>query len=409
MGSKINVRAYGAVGNGVANDTSAILGAITAAGSTGSVFFPAGTYLTDQINLANKTGFSLFGDGMGVSVLKQRQADTGQLLNIASSCTGVSIFGLTFDGSGTHEIEGLHAIAIAGTQIRVLYNEIKNANKFSIYFGDGTSDHNQVNFNWVHGGFSDGINMTGSSYSEAIGNIVESEDDCLVFYGVTCHNNISSGNLLTARIDVAGGPADRGRGLAILNGAYNITSTGDRIGRAKQYGVIIGTDGGSRPHDIKISNVVVRNAAYVSGSAVSISSADRVTLDHPEIVNPLHGDCITMDDSTDLVVSGGVLSANLSASRGVHAVETGSGSPSNYLFDGVKFIGTHASSCTAVYCNAATATINGITVSNWTVNQVCTDDWCLIAHFTPTTAKVVNNVCTPTRTVYTGPTVANNN
>jgi hypothetical protein len=51
-GSVINVLDYGAVGNGIANDTAAIQAAIDAAQGTQQVFFPAGTYkVTATLNL----------------------------------------------------------------------------------------------------------------------------------------------------------------------------------------------------------------------------------------------------------------------------------------------------------------------------------------------------------------------
>lgn len=51
-GAVINVLDYGAVGNGIANDTAAIQAAIDAAQGTQQVFFPAGTYkVTATLNL----------------------------------------------------------------------------------------------------------------------------------------------------------------------------------------------------------------------------------------------------------------------------------------------------------------------------------------------------------------------
>ena len=47
-GDWINVKAYGAVGDGIANDSTAILAAAAAAGQTGILYFPKGTYLFNQ-------------------------------------------------------------------------------------------------------------------------------------------------------------------------------------------------------------------------------------------------------------------------------------------------------------------------------------------------------------------------
>lgn len=59
-GSIVNAKAYGAVGNGVADDTVALQAAINAVGTGGTVFLPAGTYrITDRLTL--KSGLRIRG------------------------------------------------------------------------------------------------------------------------------------------------------------------------------------------------------------------------------------------------------------------------------------------------------------------------------------------------------------
>jgi hypothetical protein len=58
-GAVVNVLDYGAVGDGITNDTVAIQTAVTAAGAGGTVFFPAGTYYT-------ATGFNDGANSVGV-------------------------------------------------------------------------------------------------------------------------------------------------------------------------------------------------------------------------------------------------------------------------------------------------------------------------------------------------------
>lgn len=72
---RINVRDYGAVGNGTTDDTAAFQAAITAAYSTGklAVYFPAGTYWFALASAPLNPGvgpIDFFGDGMGASILK---------------------------------------------------------------------------------------------------------------------------------------------------------------------------------------------------------------------------------------------------------------------------------------------------------------------------------------------------
>jgi len=66
----INVKAaaYGAVGDGVADDTAAINAALAAAGSGGVVFFPHGSYLVSA-GITMTTGANIMGTGMWSSII----------------------------------------------------------------------------------------------------------------------------------------------------------------------------------------------------------------------------------------------------------------------------------------------------------------------------------------------------
>jgi hypothetical protein len=110
----LNVKDFGAAGDGSSNDTDAVAAAIAAVANGGTVYFPTGTYMIDPdslvigdgTNSADSTvqGVSLRGDASafynsGGSVLKARSAGTS-MLGVAGPIEGISIENLTFDCEG---------------------------------------------------------------------------------------------------------------------------------------------------------------------------------------------------------------------------------------------------------------------------------------------------------------------
>jgi polygalacturonase len=74
-GPVLNVESFGAIGNGVTDDTAAFQAAITAAGklTNATVYVPAGNYLVSQINLGSE---QLLGDGQGKTVILETPSTT---------------------------------------------------------------------------------------------------------------------------------------------------------------------------------------------------------------------------------------------------------------------------------------------------------------------------------------------
>jgi hypothetical protein len=120
-----NVKAYGATGNGVTDDSNAIRSAITAAAvAGGTVYFPNGTYLISQDGSSPSGGYCLL---LAASVSLLGQSTTGVVLSMAANqhvavrpveVTGsnLSISSLTINGNGTNQTlfpdAGLHRAGI---------------------------------------------------------------------------------------------------------------------------------------------------------------------------------------------------------------------------------------------------------------------------------------------------------
>jgi len=137
--SRVNVRDYGAVGNGVHNDTVAIQ---TAIDENEYIYIPEGNYLVDTITL--KTNTNILGEGMGKSQLTRRYVVSSinpfNCLMLATSdspettVSNITLNGLTLYGeSDIHGFsEFVHLLYLVGTDNVTVTNC-----EFKAFRGDG--------------------------------------------------------------------------------------------------------------------------------------------------------------------------------------------------------------------------------------------------------------------------------
>lgn len=98
----VSVKDFGAVGNGVADDTVAIQAAIDATPVYGTTFFPAGTYIiTATLNLKSNTGV----DGQGATI-KAKDAVNFEYMMLAASKTNVTVKNIRFDANKANRSAG---------------------------------------------------------------------------------------------------------------------------------------------------------------------------------------------------------------------------------------------------------------------------------------------------------------
>jgi len=143
----VSVKDFGAVGDGVADDTAEIQAAIdsvTAAGG-GTIYFPAGTYnVNGATGIDVETGVNLKGDGMGKTIIKN-VADNWLYIFGCRGGDDVGFENLTIDGDwSTREPVALATDAKRGEgiifwngtanldRLRILNVEVKNTGHYGI-------------------------------------------------------------------------------------------------------------------------------------------------------------------------------------------------------------------------------------------------------------------------------------
>ena len=426
----INVKDYGALGDGSTDDSAAIAAAIAELPSSNcALYFPAGVYRCGTVSITEKTGLTVCGDGWSSSVIKSNvyfNAGDGygvtpgaQVINIGPSCSNVLVFGLTFDGSCTHRKAGQQAVMISADNTTFRDNYTINSGEFANCFGrDNPSGMdnlvvtgNRIGLNWA-----DGINLYNVDNALIANNIVDGANDDLIAVGESS-NVVINGNVLRSRTDL---PSKVGRGIAILWGANNVHGTGNLIELVKQYGLYIASEqSGARPNNITFGDTTVRNAAINSGSAVFVERADNVTLLNTRVYNPGNGSCIYIADWTNLTIAGGELTQTLNQyCRGVHVAEGSGYSPvwSGLVIKDLQINLLGASTYEAIYLRPhSSVTMNTVLVSGVSARSARPGNYISVdAARCGEVLKIVNNTsmdgCTLTPSVSGGiVTVANNN
>jgi hypothetical protein len=133
-GMFVNVKdpAYGAVGDGVADDTTAISNAVSAADG-GIVFFPAGTYKVSGISLT-EASFHLMGSGAGISKITSATVSADLLIMTDNTLSGIKI------------VEGLGFESSAAVRYHALMEEGQNV-YFSNCVFDATNADSAISYN----------------------------------------------------------------------------------------------------------------------------------------------------------------------------------------------------------------------------------------------------------------------
>jgi len=140
QGALINVLDYGAIGDGVTDDTAAMQAAIAAATANGqsTLYIPTGTYIVKQ--QLNVSQCSVLGEGVYASIIKAGSGFTGtNLMYVGSLAQNLVYENFQLDGNtGTASVKGL---LVEGNVLHCRFSTIKisNCSDIALYIKNGDS------------------------------------------------------------------------------------------------------------------------------------------------------------------------------------------------------------------------------------------------------------------------------
>lgn len=260
-GQVFNVKAFGAVGNGIANDTAAIAAAQSAAGA-GCVYFPPGTYMVTGLTV-NTAGQSLKLEAGAIVQLVAGLGTPTPVVLITSA--NVAILGPgTIDGNSAAQTSanGFDGVKFANGADDGIIEAVTVQNAAWIGIRADGANRVRIALNRVLNNTHSGISSSSLSSSMEgpliLGNTVISSSTT-ASSGVNVQGGSSIVLVISPRVIGNQVEATSGIGVQISNCQYAKVSDNLAAGPAQAFSVVGGTD-----------NVVSGNTALPSGGGAGI-------------------------------------------------------------------------------------------------------------------------------------------
>lgn len=256
----INVKDYGAQGDGITDDTNSIQSAIAAAAGL-VVWFPPGTYLCNTL-ITMSSDFVTLAAINGTATLKKKAGATPSILRLTGNfCT---IQDLQFDGNNV--VSGNSCLEVPGTFNKIKRCFITKATGHGIVMdgsiGAGSASNNWIEDCYIHGNAGVGIAQNTATDNTIVNNQIYLNGLEGVTVDIVAYRNKIIGNWLATNCQTGGAGSislDQGD-LCIIQGNH-----------------ILGS-GGSTHGIVTNNNIAATNYCVISGNQVIDSGGKGIYL-----------------------------------------------------------------------------------------------------------------------------------
>jgi hypothetical protein len=409
----IDVRDFGAIGNGSVDDAGAITAAIGTMTNNSALYFPPGKY---RINgglpaLTNLTNVAVFGDAAEIY-----NTWSGNTLVIESTCSGVEVRNLRFTGNASVRGSGIH-IRVNADNVAITNCYFQGCSDFGVFIGHedvaNVARNVYVEANIFEGTLGDGVHVmnaenvviadnvfrnTGDDSIGVVADVTGRNPKYITIAGNLINNSSSRGIVLyeVEEAHVFGNQIQISSGSAIEVGRYNSTTYYNSRIIIQNNKVNLSTSGGAGPL-----------------GAIWVKFANQSVVQGNQVVDTQAGSGIAWLDCSDLLIADNHI--RNTPSRGIatdDSTTTNVGATwSNVIIQNNAI--DYVVSNEAIYVVPATGkTVNTLIVAGNNGVVVPGTNW--IYYDRVTTGRVVNNTNTSGRSVAAGGTVsgvttANNN
>lgn len=362
MKETVSVLDFGAVGDGVTDDTAAIQAALDAVGAAGGgrVHIPAGEYLIGQIEIPSNV--ALVGDGGWSRLLVKDALNDCAIINSDRVTGNTNIVLRDFHLDGNYAGQASHAgsdafgnagsidfrivtgLLIEGVSVEDAWStgiELTLCSQFSVAncrvvgsADDGIAANAQCSYGTITGNVLVNIGNAPGTTGGPHGIEVQDSAKFITVVGNTITNPLQAG--ISVDSHTGGG------------GASDVTVTGNTIENAGTDGIrVLGQDTSNQPSRVVVGNNVVRGCA---GRGMHISKVDDVLVQGNVITTPtLYG--IEANTVTEAVILGNYITGH--GKIGIYALGSGSYSVFGNTVIGVADSTTVDSDCIHVASGVA--------------------------------------------------------
>ncbi|WP_028550368.1 right-handed parallel beta-helix repeat-containing protein [Paenibacillus sp. UNC451MF] len=382
--SWLNVKDFGALGNGYDDDAPFIQSAIDAAAADkgGAVFFPSGKYYINR-GLLMRNKVSLIGAGAENTFIKAGNADMFMLYS-GSGINNYSVEGITLEGVGpsgaTGDIveRGIYAVEGANITLRnCMFTGVANGIRlvraqhviisnctFIKVFGsqsqaegygivvEGGANHT-IQGNHFKNVSKHCVHLTmGSVYSHVTGNVMEYSEDAAIMVSskvTACSNHLIEGNIV-APYAVTDQEHSSTYGIRLKDACSYNTVVNNVISRAASAGIQLEA-GENAGDDRPYGNSIAGNSIYGSVRGIAILNADANSVKNNDVRRTEYGILLdTVGEGSSSSTKRNIVTSNSIYQSSAAAVRVGSAScEANIVFgnaghdnaEGLKDSGTN--------------------------------------------------------------------
>lgn len=263
---EVNVKDYGAAGDGVTDDRAAIMAAIAAITAGATLFFPPGVYRVTSGGIpVAKGSFRMSGSR---ATLLHDFFDTNQHF-VQLLADSVEVCGLTFASLPGYSRASAGGLLITNAaNINVHDCTFMNGQSASVWFTGAAASYGRVANCYISNGKADGIHMTdGANRMTVIGNtVVGCQDDAISIVrnggGAECYEIGIIGNTVS----------NCHRGGIVVIGARTVTVSGNTVTYVGLNSILAYDYGGGGPSGVLITGNTLQGCGWFASVSINAAS-----------------------------------------------------------------------------------------------------------------------------------------